>query len=135
MFSGYPNDVNNTISAFDIVAPMSSYPRNIGAPDTDATQTAPNNDTNINGQSSNTRAMAEAIPGRPANWWVSFALVFIGFIFLARKYGGGESYSNIRMSVYNGLFLTFWIVLMLNLLKVAAAKFPPNPVSALVLAA
>ncbi len=85
----------------------------------------------------------EAIPdgvglmGKPSAWWVMFAIVFAVFIWLARKYGGGEAnrFSNVKMSVYNGVFLTFYIILILNLLKVFAAKIKVPGVSDLILAA
>ena len=72
----------------------------------------------------------------PATSWLLFFVIFVGFVWLARRYGGGNSFgSNIKMSLYNGLFLTFWIVLILNLLKVGAAKVRIPGVSELILAA
>jgi hypothetical protein len=137
MLSGYPGDVNNTIAFGDVYALNSDFPMDIGVPDSVDTQTAPNFDTPSTGiQSNNTRnATIDNGSEKPGHWWLMFALVFVGFIALARKFGGSDKYSNIKMSVYNGLFLTFFIVLMLNLMKVIAAKAPPNPVSTLILAA
>lgn len=73
--------------------------------------------------------------GQPAKWWVAFAIVFVLFVWASRKYNGGEKFTNVKMSVYNGVFLTIWIVLILNLLKVAAARFPIPGLSPLILAA
>jgi len=52
--------------------------------------------------------------------------VFAVFVFVARRYAGDDRYSNIRLSLYNGLFLTFFIVIILNFLKVVAGRFFPN---------
>lgn len=135
MFSGYVDDINNSISINDVYAGFNDRPVDIGVPQGNI-ETAPTNQVpSTQGQSNNTLVQSTGVLGKPAHWWLMFALVFVGFIFLARKYGGGDSYSNIRMSVYNGIFLTFFLVLILNFMKVFAAKFPNNPVSTLVLAA
>jgi len=73
--------------------------------------------------------------GQPAKWWVGFLVVFALFVWASRRYNGGEKFTNIKLSVYNGIFLTIWIVLILNLLKVIAAKVPIPGLSALILAA
>lgn len=88
---------------------------------------APNNDS--------TMTTNGAIFGQPARWWIGFLVVFALFIWASRRFNGGEKFSNIRLSVYNGIFLTIFIVLILNLLKVFAARFPIPGFSALVLAA
>lgn len=142
MFSGYPGDVNNTIALDDVYAPSGlDMPTDIGWPSDLYVNTAPMNDALSSGapvQSNNSMSATagSSTPGKPGHWWLTFALVFIGFIVVARRFGGeGQQYGNIKANVYNGLFLTFFIVLMLNMMKVIAAKFPPNPVSALILAA
>jgi len=73
--------------------------------------------------------------GQPARWWIGFLVVFALFIWASRRFNGGEKFTNIKMSVYNGIFLTVFIVLILNLLKVFAAKFPIPGLSPLILAA
>ncbi len=73
--------------------------------------------------------------GKPAGSWLMFLVIFLLFVWVSRKYGEAGSFSNIRMSVFNGLFLTFFIVLMLNLLKVFATKVKIPGVSELILAA
>lgn len=79
--------------------------------------------------------VSNGIMGKPSSWWITFALIFVGFIWLSRKYGGEERFSNVKISVYNGVFLTFWIILILNLLKVAATRFKIPGISELILAA
>lgn len=71
----------------------------------------------------------------PATSWLLFFVIFVAFVWLARKYDSGQNFGNIRLSLYNGLFLTFWIVLILNFLKVIAAKVRVPGVSELILAA
>jgi hypothetical protein len=78
---------------------------------------------------------SNGIMGKPSSWWITFALIFVGFIWLSRRYGGEERFSNVKISVYNGIFLTFWIILILNLLKVAATRFKIPGISELILAA
>jgi len=76
--------------------------------------------------------------GKPANWWLTFFVVFLVFVFLSRRYGGGDgapSFANIKMTLYNGVFLAIFLVLMLNLLKVFAAKVKIPGLSELILAA
>ena len=76
-----------------------------------------------------------SVTGKPATWWIMFAVVFMLFIWISRKYDTGQNFGNIKLSLWNGLFLTFFIVLMLNLLKVFAAKVKIPGVSELILAA
>lgn len=80
---------------------------------------------------------SSGILGKPSSWWILFAVVFVAFVWLARRYGGSEKerFSNVKLSVYNGIFLTFYIILILNLLKVFAAKIKVPGVSDLILAA
>lgn len=129
---GLYNDNFNSISVRDVYAYQADYPIDIGKPDSLATQTAPNNDTPSTGA---TNAKTVSTPGSPAHWWLVFTVIFGVFIFIARKYAGDDRYSNIRASVYNMFFLTFFIILIMNVMKRIAAAVPPNPVSALVLAA
>lgn len=135
MLSGLPNDVNNTINIGDVYN-YNDFPVDIGVPMGNV-ETAPTNDI-IPGEptSSNTVTATVASPlGKPAHWWLGLLGTFAVFIFLARKYGGGDKYSNIRASVYNLFFMTVFMVLMLNFLKVIAAKWNIPGFSALILAA
>lgn len=74
--------------------------------------------------------------GKPAHWWLLFGVVFVLFIVLARKFAP-EATSNygIRFNAYNAVFLTLWVVLILNLLKVAASKWNVPGLSEMILAA
>lgn len=74
-------------------------------------------------------------PNAPANSWLLFGFIFVAFIWLSRRYSGGIGEGSIKMTVYNGIFLTFFIVLILNFLKVGAAKVRIPGVSELILAA
>lgn len=96
------------------------YPRAVANADTD-TMPAPSN----------------GVLGQPASWWVVWLVVFVLFLWVARKYapGGGERYGNLLPSAYNGVFLTLYIVLILNVLKVFATKFKIPGLSELILAA
>jgi len=82
-----------------------------------------------------TMSTSGRIFGQPAKWWIGFVIIFALFIWASRRFNGGEKFTNIRMSVYNGIFLTIFIVLILNLLKVFASRFPIPGLSALILAA
>ncbi len=132
MNQGVYNDNFNTISITDVYAYQGNYPIDIGAPDSLATQTAPSNQTPSTGV---TNATEVKTPGNPAHWWLVFVVIFAVFVFIARKFAGDDRYSNIRASVYNMFFLTFFIILIMNVMKRIAAAIPPNPVSALILAA
>lgn len=71
----------------------------------------------------------------PANSWLMFFVILIIFVWLMRRYDTAGNYGNIKATLYNGVVLTFFIVLMLNLLKVLAAKVKIPGVSELILAA
>lgn len=71
----------------------------------------------------------------PANSWLLFFVILIIFVWVMKKYDTAGNYGNIKVTLYNGVVLTFFIVLMLNLLKVAAAKVKVPGVSELILAA
>lgn len=75
------------------------------------------------------------VMGQPAKWWIGFLIVFALFIWASRRFNGGDKFTNIKMSVYNGIFLTIFIVLILNFLKVFVAKFPIPGLAPLILAA
>ena len=77
--------------------------------------------------------------GQPATWWIMWLVVFALFIWVARKFGGGGDggarYGNLLPSVYNGIFLTLYVVLILNVLKVFATRFKIPGLSEMILAA
>lgn len=134
---GYRGDVNNSISL------ASAYPggRSYGQTQPSGTRYMNRNNSagevaSVNQDAKSNASVNTGIMGKPSSWWLMFAVVFIGFVFLSRKYSGGDtSFSNVKLTVYNGLFLTFFIVLMLNMLKVFATKFKIPGVSDLILAA
>lgn len=73
--------------------------------------------------------------GKPATWWVMFFVVFLLFVWLSRKYDTGQVSGNLKLSLFNGVFLTLFVVLILNLLKVFAAKVKVPGLSEMILAA
>jgi hypothetical protein len=147
---GYPGDVNNSIglaSAYPGGRSMSFVPRAA------ASNRFRNNSAGelgaVNQGRGYPRAVADAttdtmpapsggILGQPASWWVVWLVAFVLFLWVARKYAPGEGggrYGNILPSLYNGVFLTLYIVLILNVLKVFATKFKIPGLSELILAA
>lgn len=147
-------DVNNTISLGSAYpggrasgyAPPSAnryrtrnnFAGELGAVNADATiqNIAPQytaSATNPNSPSGN--AVGAGVMGKPAQWWIGFAIVFALFILASRKFGADEKFSNIKMTVYNGIFLTIFVVLILNFLKVFVSRFPIPGLTPLVLAA
>lgn len=89
-------------------------------------------------------AMSAAMPmpapanggSSPAVWWATIAILLFALMWAAERFGSeGPQFSNIRLSLYNMLILTFAVVLGMTLIKVPATKFPNNPVSQLILAA
>lgn len=128
---GLYDDNFNTISMQQVYALNTDFPTDIGAPASVHTITAPTNDT----PSTGVQTVATTTPGNPAHWWLVFAVIFAGFILIARKFSADDRYSNIRASTYNMFFLTFFFILIMNVMKRIAAAVPANPVSALVLAA
>lgn len=82
--------------------------------------------------------MSAGPAGKPVTWWITFFVIFVLFIWVARRFAPGGSnsanYGNILPSFYNGVFLTIYIVLILNVLKVAAAKVHVPGLSDMILA-
>lgn len=138
---GYRGDVNNSIPY------ASAYPGLRALGDVPIAASRSNRKNNSGGetaasspdavQNQTVEITATGVMGKPSSWWLMFLIVFVGFAFLARRYGGSEAdrFSNVKLSVYNGIFLTFYIVLILNLLKVLATRFKIPGVSELILAA
>jgi hypothetical protein len=148
---GYPGDVNNSIGL------ASAYP---GGRTFSAVPAAANRyrfRTNSAGElgamnqgrypraEAAAQSNSDALPpptggvlGQPASWWVVWLIVFVLFLWVARKYAPGDGdgrYGNLLPSLYNGVFLTLYIVLILNVLKVFATKFKIPGLSELILAA
>jgi len=80
------------------------------------------------------RAMASGGTA-PANSWLLFFVILVIFVWVMKRYDTAGNYGNLKVTLYNGVVLTFFIVLMLNLLKVLAAKVKVPGVSELILAA
>ncbi|HET8676041.1 MAG TPA: hypothetical protein VFO63_09665 [Blastocatellia bacterium] len=149
---GYPGDVNNSISL------ASAYPGGRTFSSVPAGATRNRFRTNGAGElgavnqgrypraaaSAQSNGVSDVLPeptggvlGQPASWWIIWLVVFGVFLWAARKFapGGGERYGNILPSLYNGVFLTLYIVLILNVLKVGATKFKIPGLSEMILAA
>ena len=135
MVGGFSDDNFNSVAYGDVYN-SNDFPVDIGVPDAGLQTPAPSQD--IYPQSNNTmteRVNVNGPLGKPGHWWLGFALVGGFMIWLARKYSSGDKFSNIKASVYNLFFLTVFIVLMLNLLKVIAANWKIPGFSELILAA
>jgi hypothetical protein len=146
---GYAGDINNSIGVrsaypggrtFAQVPPAANRfrtrtnsPGELGAMTSrQATMAAPAGSVEVMPQ------MNGGIMGKPSAWWITFLIIFVLFIWVARKYapdGNDKKYGNILPSFYNGVFLTLYIVLILNVLKVFATKFKIPGLSDLILAA
>src|SRR5437899_3287230 len=66
----------------------------------------------------------QGITGKPIGWWLTILVIFVVVIWLMRKFAPAESreFGNIQPGIYNGVFLALYIVLILSVLKVLAAK-------------
>lgn len=131
---GYPGDVDNRIPY------SSAYPGARASSYTPPSADRMPGRNNSSGQAgtltaNKSQAKSTDAPTAPANSWILFFVIFVAFIWLSRRYDGGIGEGSIRMTVYNGVFLTFFIVLILNLLKVGAARVRVPGVSDLILAA
>ena len=69
------------------------------------------------------------ITGKPVGWWLTILVIFVALIWLGHKYAPTESreFGNIRPGLYNGVFLTLYVVLILSVLKVLAGKIQNVP--------
>ena len=84
--------------------------------------------------SSNTMAAASpdsdnSSMSRPLHWWFILLVIFILLVWLMKRFAPGErkEFGNINPGLYNGVFLTLYIVLILNVLKVLAVKMKDVP--------
>lgn len=73
--------------------------------------------------------------GKPASWWLMLVVVFAIFVFVSRKFDGPEKFGNIKLTLWNGVFATLFVVIMLNFLKVVFSYFKVPGLSDLVAAA
>ena len=84
-------------------------------------------------------AMSGAAPGgfmqKPTHWWISLVLVLAGLIFVSRRFGGDQKFGNIRLTLWNGVLLVIFYVIILNFLKVVFGRYKVPGLSELVLAA
>jgi hypothetical protein len=148
---GYAGDVNNSISA------ASAYPggRTFGMvpPAANRYRFRTNNAGELSAVNQGdvtmgTGTMTAAAPdsdnspmSRPLQWWLVLAVIFVVIVWLMKRFAPGEKkeFGNINPGLYNGVFLTLYIVLILNVLKVLAVKmkgFPGlNALADLILAA
>lgn len=138
MSYGYAGDVNNSIGmssaypggrTFGVTPPSANRYRvrnnvagELGAVN-QSDRRADNMAMNASPDSDNTSM------GRPLVWWVVLLIIFIVVVWLMKRFAPGEAsnYGNIRPGLYNGVFLTLYIVLILNVLKVAAVKMKGVP--------
>jgi len=143
---GVTNDVNNTIPvssaypggrSYGLTQPSATRSRyrnnssgEVASVNQSGTRTAPVN------VASNAPAPDTGPLGKPNAWWLIFAVVFVAFVYGARRLAPeASSEYGIKLNLYNGIFLTLWIVLILNLLKVLAARFKVPGLSEMILAA
>jgi hypothetical protein len=74
------------------------------------------------------------ILGQPSKWWFVLALVYFGLVWVSRKYGGPQI-SHPLQNLWSLALTVLFYVLMLNLLKVLATRFPVPGLSELIIAA
>jgi hypothetical protein len=146
---GYQGDVNNSIGLASVYpggraasfvprAASSNRFRNNSAGELGAVNQGRGYPRAVSDAATDTMpAPTGGILGQPASWWVIWLVVFALFLWVARKYapGDGNRYGNLLPSAYNGIFLTLYVVLILNVLKVFATKFKVPGLSELILAA
>jgi len=139
---GYQGDVNNSISG------ASAYPgrrTQIAATAAGVRMGVRNNSAGELRMSSVTTAGAgvarssapadmaapdnQGITGKPVGWWLTILVIFIAVIWLMKKFAPseGREFGNIQPGLYNGVFLTLYIVLILSVLKVLAGKIQNVP--------
>jgi hypothetical protein len=142
---GYAGDVNNSIGV------SSAYPggRTFGMVPPSANRFRVRNNTpgelGAANQGDRTPMMNdEMLPPvngdnmrRPLHWWIMLLIIFVLLVWLMKRFAPGEQreFGNISPGLYNGVFLTLYIVLILNVLKVFATKFKIPGLSELILAA
>lgn len=136
---GYQNDVNNRIGL------NSAYPggRTFGStpPSANRFRTRNNSAGELSAVNQGDRMMQRGRPAmdnapaatpdadnspmsRPIYWWFTLAIIFVVIVWLMKRFAPSEQreFGNINPGLYNGVFLTLYIVLILNVLKVFAMK-------------
>lgn len=73
--------------------------------------------------------------GHPVTWWLALAAIFAAFVFVGRRVGQAESFSNIRFNAYNILGITLAALLGLTMFKFLLAKYRVPGLSDVILAA
>src|SRR5262249_28042413 len=71
----------------------------------------------------------QGITGKPVGWWLTILIIFVAVIWLMKRFAPaeGREFGNITPGLYNGVFLTLYIVLILSVLKVLAGKIQNVP--------
>jgi hypothetical protein len=137
---GYAGDVNNSISAasaypggrtFGMVPPAANRYRfrtntagELGAVNQGDITMATSNVAAAAGPDADNSPMS-----RPLQWWLVLAVIFVVIVWLMKRFAPSEQkeFGNINPGLYNGVFLTLYIVLILNVLKVLAVKMKGIP--------
>lgn len=78
---------------------------------------------------------ARGVAGHPLAWWVALAVLFAAFVFVGRKVGTAESFSNIRFNAYNIVGIGLASVLFITVAKILVTKYPVPGLTQIVQAA
>lgn len=63
------------------------------------------------------------IVGHPVAWWLAIAALFAVFVFVGRKVGTAESFSNIRFNAYNIIGIGVASLLFITVAKIVVTRF------------
>lgn len=79
------------------------------------------------------RAAAIGAMGQPVRWWLALAVLLVALMYVSQKFGGDESYANLRLSAYNIFTVSLASIIGISLFKVALTKYPVPGLSAVVM--
>lgn len=123
---GYDSDVNNGVNAGNVYPTAGKTtgargsamtPYATGGFSQDAKAAAPSGAPASGGP-----APVGGIFGQPLTWWLVFAVMLIGLMFVAKRAGQGAEFGNIKASVYNIAVITLAAAVGIGFLKVIAGK-------------
>lgn len=124
-------------NSYDVVSATNVYPsfpgrESIGA---FATTPFPTPSATMEAEGGDTPPM-DSMGHQPIAWWVTLAVLLVTLMYVAKRFDGDSSYSNLRASAYNVFVVTLTAIIGMSLFKVAAKTFPlPGPLKTVILAA
>ena len=135
-FSNGDASTDNPTAMRDVypAAPGNTLGAAVGAGSLVTTSSTPAASAVSTGASAPTSAAPTGLTGQPLTWWATLIVLFIALGFVARKAGNEGEFTNLKVSAYNILMITFAAIIGIAGMKALFARFQVPGISTLVAA-